>query len=177
VLAVANEFCMLYWCNIIRADEAAIRLIHHILSGLWCILLGIPPRSIFFGDEMKHKSDAKHNITVGQELYIVKPKPYSYSNGLQPVTKVGRDYFYIGTKWGETKFSLETLGEWYNPKTGSGHYSAQAYLTEQDYLDKVQLSTKWKEFNMLVRDKYTRPEHVTLEQINTMLNIINGDKK
>jgi hypothetical protein len=38
----------------------------------------------------------KHDITVGQELYIVKPKPYSYSNGLQTVTKVGRDYFYIG---------------------------------------------------------------------------------
>jgi hypothetical protein len=53
MLAVANEFCMLYWCNIIRADEAAIRLIHHILSGLWCILLGIPPLSLFFGDEMK----------------------------------------------------------------------------------------------------------------------------
>ncbi len=117
----------------------------------------------------------KHDIKVGQQVYVVKPKRSHHdteSSGYETVTKVGNKYFYTDTGddfWAK-KFELETLRE-----AGETNYRCSAYLTEEEYAKEKALAYAWKEFQNTTRSLLFKPKHLTLEKLNILNSILEED--
>lgn len=77
----------------------------------------------------------KHDIKVGQQVYVVQPtyrRQRTVQASYEPVTRVGNKYFYVGEGWKETKVSLETLIE-----VNDSNYHASVYFTKEEYDDEI----------------------------------------
>ncbi|SRR6266404_172653 len=115
----------------------------------------------------------KHDIKVGQQVYVVKPKRSRFdqeSNDYETVTKVGNKYFYIGENYSQMKFDLETLRE-----VGETNYLCSAYLTEEEYAAEKDLTNAWREFKSITNNLYSVPKHLTLEKLNVLNSILEGE--
>lgn len=118
----------------------------------------------------------KHNITVGQQVFVVSAR-YHQRDAVKAeykvVTRVGNKYFYTGEGWDETKFSLETLVE-----VKDGSYCDCVYITEKEYNGRVVLQVAWDDFRAAYNKcQYARPKHLTAEQLLGIVEILKGQDK
>lgn len=112
----------------------------------------------------------KHDIKVGQQVYVVQAQ-YRREDTLraayEEVTRIGNKYFYTGEGWKETKYSLKTLRE-----VSDSNYHAAAYLTKEEFDERIALTDAWNEFKTVASNLYSRPEHLTLQDIQSIVNTL-----
>ncbi len=109
-----------------------------------------------------------HNITVGQELYVVSHLYWrareNVGGSLIRVTKVGRKWAYLAN---HDRVDLETMC-----LDGRGFFSpGRCYLSEQHY-EQVKATTKhWVRFKLAL-DRSVMSPNLTIEDIDHAASII-----
>ena len=106
-------------------------------------------------------------LKVGDVVYLKGDGP-DKRNPLRSVTvvKIGRQYAHLSER--EFKIDLSTN------RLVSSSYD-KLYLTKEDYERKVEKRIKWGLIKQEISGIYECPEHLTIENLNSILDILYGD--
>lgn len=110
----------------------------------------------------------KHNLKVGQSIYIKFHRDYAGSASPRELTehtveKIGRVWAKLNHPY--YRIELETLA------LDGGH--GTAYLDPQHYKDAVELQRDWREFCVRIREiEHRRPINMTCETIKEARRVL-----
>lgn len=104
-------------------------------------------------------------LKIGQKLWFVpsfkRGHPYEVT-----VTKIGKLYAYLDDRDRRIhKGSLQVDGRGYNSP-------GQCYLSKAAYEEEAALDAAWVYFRNFIRDRYTRPTNVSVEDIHAAMKAL-----
>ena len=120
---------------------------------------------------------ARPKLAVGDELFLVDHIGRAVRKGPVIVTKVGRKWASIVDK-ADARFERPriNLDNWI---CDGGNYTSpgRCYASQEEYEAEQRLSLGWNELQKRMRDQWSRPPHITIEDIATMSRILDDNRE
>lgn len=103
------------------------------------------------------------DLAVGTPLWYVGRGEGTYV----PITKVGRKYYTFFLHNREKQCHKDTLAI-HEPEGAYGYGPGRLYLSQESHEAELERNRAWAEFRFLMNPRYSPPEHLTLQDIQTM---------
>lgn len=105
-------------------------------------------------------------LTVGQKVIVTRPCNRGTEVVERTVSKIGRKWITVKGEWTEERFDLDGEGE---STTG---WRSRLWPDMATYEAHVHLVQRWAVLSGLFRQHGRPPEHITVDQIETMIGLM-----
>ncbi len=108
-----------------------------------------------------------NTLKVGDKVFMVPTQKRRGSPDWVEITKIGRKWVSFGIRG---RFDIETR------LVDGGQYSSPAkiYLTEEEYIQEIELKKLWNEFYDQVYSWRSRPYWISKEKLESLLALISN---